>query len=171
MSELSPEGGSEGYGGCDDDVKSLDESVDGMMSVMAGLGSQVQRPAQFFLGTVLAGSQEGLKVACNGLELDREDIWINETLKRDYTYQVSLDGRTGRFFQLSGTLSGPVTCPAPGCAPKLGSVTGGGLDSQEASMDKQDLKRLEFALKKGDIVVMLTEDLQTYYLICKVVAL
>ena len=33
------------------------------------------------------------------------------------------------------------------------------------------LKRLEFALKKGDIVVMLTEDLQTYYLICKVVAL
>ena len=68
MSELSPEGGSEGYGGCDD-VKSLDESVDGMMSVMAGLGSQTQRPAQFFLGTVLAGSQEGLKVACNGLEL------------------------------------------------------------------------------------------------------
>ena len=64
-----------------------------------------------------------------------------------------------------------MTCPAPGCAPKLGSVTGGGLDSQEASMDKQDLKRLEFALKKGDIVVMLTEDLQTYYLICKVVAL
>ena len=84
MSELSPEGGSEGYGGCDDDVKSLDESVDGMMSVMAGLGSKAQRPAQFFLGTVLAGSQEG---------------------------------------------------------------------------------------KKGDIVVMLTEDLQTYYLICKVVAL
>lgn len=38
-------------------------------------------------------------------------------------------------------------------------------------MDKQDLKRLDFALKKGDIVVMLTEDLQTYYLICKVVAL
>ena len=51
MSELSPEGGSEGYGGCDDDVKSLDESVDGMMSVMAGLGSKAQRPAQFFLGT------------------------------------------------------------------------------------------------------------------------
>lgn len=85
-----------------------------------GLGGQAQRPAQFFLGTVLAGSQEGLKVACNGLELDREDIWINETLKRDYTYQVSLDGGTGRFFQLSGTLSGPVTCPGAGMRPQAG---------------------------------------------------
>lgn len=42
-------------------------------------------------------------------------------------------------------------------------------DEVTTEVKKDDLERGEHALKKGDRVVVLTEDFQTYYILCKVV--
>ena len=58
---------------------------------------------------------------------------------------------TGYCPQLSGTLHGCGSCTVP--------------------VDREDLARARFALVAGDQVVLLTQDEQVYYLLCKVVPL
>ena len=122
--------------------KTLDESVGDLMSAMGSMSRKNQRPASFAIGKVLAGSREGLRVQCGGTVLTAQDIWCDEALLAGYSPK------------LTGTLLG--SCP----------------DGQtRTEVTKDQLKRSEFALKAGDRVVLLTEDQQIYYLICKVVPL
>lgn len=83
---------------------------------------------------------EPLRVRAGGLDLDAEALRINEALLKGYRPK------------LVGTLMSLI--------PK---------DEVTTEVKKDDLERGEHALKKGDRVVVLTEDFQTYYILCKVV--
>lgn len=122
--------------------KTLDESVGALLGAMEAVSGQHQSPVSFAIGEVKVGTQEGLRVQCGGNLLTEKDIWINEALLVGYSPK------------LTGTLLG--TCP----------------DGETVTpVSKDQLKRSEFALKAGDRVVLLTQDEQAYYLICKVVRL
>lgn len=85
---------------------------------------------------------EPLRLEANGLTIEQDSILVNEVLKTGYSPK------------LVGTLTG--TCPD-------GETT--------TPVAKDNLTRGEFALKKGDMVVVLSPDGQTYYILCKVVSL
>ena len=123
-------------------AKTLDESVGLLLSAMGQMGSGSQGPMALAIGQVLVGSQEGLQVQCGGNVLTAADIWINEALLEGYSPK------------LIGSLPG--TCPDGGT---------------NTPVTKDQLTRSEFALTAGDRVVLLTEDEQVYYLLCKVVML
>ena len=123
-------------------AKTLDESVGLLLSAMGQMGSGSQGPMALAIGQVLVGSQEGLQVQCGGNVLTAADIWINGALLEGYSPK------------LIGSLPG--TCPDGGT---------------NTPVTKDQLTRSEFALTAGDRVVLLTEDEQAYYLLCKVVRL
>lgn len=123
-------------------AKTLDESVGLLLSAMGQMSSEGQGPMALAIGQVLVGSQEGLQVQCGGNVLTAADIWINEALLEGYSPK------------LIGSL--------PGTCPDGGTTT---------PVTKDQLTRSEFALAAGDRVVLLTEDEQAYYLLCKVVRL
>ena len=123
--------------------RSLDESAGDLLTAMGQAARRSPGPLASALGEVTAGTQEGLRVQCGGTELTAEDLRVNEALL------------TGYCPQLSGTLHG--------------SCTGGG--SCTVPVDREDLARARFALVAGDQVVLLTQDEQVYYLLCKVVPL
>lgn len=123
-------------------AKTLDESVGLLLSAMGQMGSGSQGPMALAIGQVLVGSQEGLQVQCGWNVLTAADIWINEALLEGYSPK------------LIGSLPG--TCPDGGT---------------NTPVTKDQLTRSEFALTAGDRVVLLTEDEQAYYLLCKVVRL
>lgn len=123
--------------------RTLDDSVGDLLTSMGKVSRDTQGPAVFAIGTVTAGTQEGLRVQCNGNELSGEDLWINEALLEGYTPQ------------LEGTIHS--------------SYSGDG--GYAIRVDREDLSRAQFALAAGDRVVLLTQDEQVYYLICKVVKL
>jgi len=111
---------------------------------MAQAGKKQQRPAQFVIGKVLEAGDGVLRVSADGQELKAEDLWVSEDLLPGYCPQ------------LKGTLTG--TCSSHG-----GSVT--------TPVKEPQLTRGKHALAKDDRVVLLTEDWQFYYVICKVVKL
>lgn len=123
-------------------AKTLDESVGDLMATMGAMNQRSQRAPSFAVGKVLNETQEGLRIQCGGNVLTAEQIWCNETLLEGYSPK------------LEGDLPG--SCPD--------GVT-------NTPVTKDQLTRAEFALKEGDRVVLLTEDQQIYYLICKVVPL
>lgn len=122
-------------------MDTLEESAGRILACMAQVGRNQRRPAQFVIGRVLAVGDGALRVSADGQELTAEDLWVNEEL---------LPGWCPR---LTGTLSG--TCSDGG------SVT--------TPVEESRLTRGKHALAKDDRVVLLTEDCQFYYLICKVV--
>lgn len=124
--------------------KTLDESVGTLLKAMGTISGQSQRPASFAIGEVKVGSQEGLQVQCGGNVLTANDIWINESLLVGYSPKLI------------------AVEPLPGTCPDGRTST---------PVTKDQLTRGEFALKRGDRVVLLTQDEQSYYLICKVVQL
>ncbi len=113
-----------------------------MLDGMAQVGRRGRAPAQFVVGQVLEVGEGVLRVTCSGQELTGEDLWVNEDL---------LPGWHPR---LTGTLTG--TCSSHG-----GAVT--------VPVKASQLARAEHALTRGDRVILLTEDQQDYYLVCKVV--
>lgn len=123
-------------------AKTLDDSAGDMLAAMDAFHRQNQRADSFVIGQVLVGSQEGLVLQANGLPITANQIWINEALLAGYSPK------------LVGQL--------PGTCPDGGTMT---------PVTKDQLTRGEFALKAGDRVVLLTQDEQSYYLICKVVRL
>lgn len=118
--------------------RNLDDSVGDLLTAMGAVSRGTQGPAAFAVGTVTAGTQEGLRVQCGGTELTGADIWINEALLEGYNPQLE------------------------------GAIDNG---SYSIHVDREDLSRAQFALAAGDRVVLLTQDEQVYYLICKVVKL
>lgn len=123
-------------------MDTLEESAGRILECMAQAGRNQQRHAQFVIGRVLAVGDGVLRVSADGQELTGEDLWVNEDLL------------PGWCPQLKGTLYG--TCSSHG-----GSVT--------TPVQEPQLTRGKHALAKDDRVVLLTEDCQFYYLICKVV--
>lgn len=123
-------------------MDTLEESAGRILDCMAQAGRNQQRPAQFVIGRVVAAGDGRLRVSANGQELTQGDLWISEELIPGYCPQ------------LEGTLSG--TCSSHG-----GDVT--------TPVEPSQLTRGKHALAKDDRVVLLTEDCQFYYLICKVV--
>lgn len=123
-------------------MDTLEESAGRILESMAEAGRRQQKPAQFVIGRVLEAGGTALRVFANNQELKSEDLWVNEALL------------PGWCPQLKGTLTG--TCSSHG-----GSVT--------TPVKESQLTRGKHALAKDDRVVLLTEDWQFYYLICKVV--
>lgn len=124
-------------------MDTLEESADRILMCMAQAGRNQQRPSQFVIGRVLAAGEGVLRVSADGQELTAEDLWVNEDLLPGYCPQ------------LKGTISG--TCSSGGAV--------------SVPVEEPQLTRGRHALAKGDRVVLLTEDCQFYYLICKVVRL
>lgn len=122
--------------------KTLSESAGDLLASMGKMARKSQAPVSFAIGTVKKGTQEGLQVQCGGTLLTVQDLWIDEALLEGYSPQ------------LTGTLLG--YCPD-------GETT--------TPVAAGQLKRDSFALRAGDRVVLLTEDEQTYYIMCKVVRL
>ena len=118
--------------------RTLDDSVGDLLSAMGAVSRGTRGPAAFAIGTVTAGTQEGLRVQCGGTELAGADLWINEMLLKGYTPQLE------------------------------GTIHNG---AYSIDVDREDLSRAQFALGAGDRVVLLTQDEQVYYLLCKVVKL
>lgn len=119
-------------------------SAERLIAAMFQAGTQSRDPPQVYVGTVLDGSEEGLKIRCNGQELEREDLWIPPRLLKGWSPK------------LAGTLSG--TCSSHG-----GSVT--------VLVSADQLTRSEFGLKTGDTVLLFTPDQQEYFIVDKVVKL
>lgn len=120
-------------------MNTFEENAGRIARSMERAAQRTATPSPFLIGEVL--SPEPLRVRAGGLDLDAEALRINEALLKGYSPK------------LVGTLIGVCTHP--------GAVT--------TEVKKDDLKRGEHALKKGDRVVVLTEDFQTYYILCKVV--
>ena len=122
--------------------KTLNESAGDLLSAIGRMARKSQAAASLAVGIVKRGSQAGVQIQCGGTLLTAEDLWCNEAL---------LDGYDPR---LTGVLHG--TCPT-------GETT--------TPVSSGQLTRGAFALNAGDRVVLLTEDEQTYYIVCKVVRL
>ncbi len=123
-------------------MDTLEESAGRILESMAEAGRRQQKPAQFVIGKILEVNEAVLRVFANNQELKTEDLWVNEALLPGYCPQ------------LKGTLTG--TCSSHG-----GSVT--------TPVKEPQLTRGKHALAKDDRVVLLTEDWQSYYVICKAV--
>lgn len=97
----------------------------------------------WMLGTVLQeGTGPALRVACNGMTLTGEDLWLPDYLKEGWSPG------------LAGTLSG--TCTEGGAC--------------TVPVEPEQLRRKEGGLKTGDqVVVAVSRDGQDYYIVCKAV--
>lgn len=125
-----------------DEQKTMSQIAGDLMAAMSGVAQRDQRPAQMAMGEVLAGTQEGLRLRCMGLEIGQEDIRINENLLAGYSPKLVGD--------------------LPGTCPDGGTMT---------PVTRDQLSRGEFALKAGDQVVVFSEDGQIFTILCKVVSL
>lgn len=83
-----------------------------------------------------------LLLEANGLTIEQDSIQINEAMIEGYSPK------------LEGSLTG--TCPD---------------GTTVTPVRRDDLTRGEFALRAGDLVVVMSPDAQTYYILCKVVSL
>lgn len=128
-------------------------------------------PCRMRLGKVTQRSP--LKVSVAGLEQPTEALRINERLTADAEWKVTITSPDSDYNALSGTLSGPVSCGGDGCAPQLGTVTGGQLHSENTRIgsktDPAVTKQIEIDLDVGDLVLLLTEDDQLFFIVMKVV--
>ena len=61
-------------------MNTLEESAGKILTAISVSGRRERPIGPFCIGTVLVGSQEGLKISCGGMELTAEDLWINEDL-------------------------------------------------------------------------------------------
>lgn len=115
-----------------------------MISAMYQVGEASRPEANLMVGTVLDGTEAGLRIRCDGLELSREDLWISPRLLTGYSPK------------LAGTLHG--TCSSHG-----GTVT--------VPVSKDQLTRSEFDLHAGDRVIVFTPDGQEYFILDRTVKL
>lgn len=130
----------------------------------SGLGAV---PVRMRLGKVT--QRVPLKVAVAGIEQPTEALRVNERLVKDAKWTVKLKSPRSDYRDLSGKLAGPVDCSGGQGAPKLGTVTGGQLHSGDTLIDEGEVTQLEIDLEVEDKVLLLTEDDQIFYILCKVV--
>ena len=130
----------------------------------AGLGAV---PAKMRMGTV--SQRVPLKITVAGIELPTGALRINERLTKGAKQLVKVTSSNSDYRDLSGSLSGPISCSSSYGSPELGAVTAGKLHSADTVIDKATVAQLEIDLDVGDQVLMLTEDDQIFYILMKVV--
>lgn len=134
-------------------MKNGSEAYSGMMTLFAGEGARRAQDGalQLFLGTVVTPDPLTIDVAGTLQRADEGKLWCNPELilDRDIETTAGMSGPAGYL------RSGLETIP----------ITGGTLDYSHAYVHKPPL----FAV--GDRLVLLTADQQTFYIICKEVAL
>lgn len=127
--------------------KTFEESMSSIASSMKKTAKQSYPGSAFRLGEVKEAGPADLTISCDGMELNNDDLWVNPALMQGYSPK------------LVGTLDGTCSCSA-----------GSGVCTTPVAKD--DLTRGETGLVKGDRVVLLVSgDGQTYYVLCKVVKL
>lgn len=131
---------------------------------LTGLGAA---PAKMRMGIVT--QRVPLKIKVAGVEQPTEVLKINERLIKGDKQTVCLTGSDSTYSGVTGSLSGPVSCPGGFGNPKLSTVTGGTLKSTGTKMEKVTLEQLEIDLQVGDQVLLLTEDDQIFFILMKVV--
>ena len=75
-------------------MNTLEESAGKILTAISVSGRRERPIGPFCIGTVLVGSQEGLKISCGGMELTAEDLWINEDLLEGALPGTCPDGGT-----------------------------------------------------------------------------
>jgi len=144
------------------------DAYDTIYSAMRTAGAEAASAGavRLRLGEVL--SPLPLKLDVAGTVQEAERIKICHSLTVGSTYRAALKGVKQTSDGLSGPVDGDVACGGHG-SPKLTTITGGTLYAETAAVEDLTLTRLEIGLRKGDIVLLLTDDDQTFYLIDKVV--
>lgn len=144
----------------------------------AGLGAG---PAKMRLGTVVRRAP--LEIVVAGIPQPTETLKINERLTKGAKWKTKLTAPvdvlddparrpSATFFGPTGVygpVSGTVECGGESCAPELTGITGGMLNADDVIIDQTEHEQLEIDLEEGDLVLMLTEDDQTFYILMKVV--
>lgn len=130
----------------------------------AGLGAV---PCKMRLGKVT--QRVPLKIKVAGIEQPTEALRINERLTKGAKWKAKIKSPNSDYKSLTGKLSGPVVCSGDGCAPQLGTVTGGQLHSTDTLIDEAEHEQMEIDLEVGDEVLLLTEDDQVFYIIMRMV--
>lgn len=120
----------------------FEQSAGRIVHSMGAAARRVAPSSSIMLGTILEA--EPLRLQANGLTIEQDSIRINETMLEGYIPKLIAPT------PLSGT------CPD---------------GTTSTPVTKDQLVRGEFALKKDDLVVVMSPDDQTYYILCKVVAL
>ena len=133
-------------------------------SLRSGLGAADMRVR---LGIVT--QRVPLLISVAGIVQPTGNLRIDERLTKGAMRKVKLTSPCSDYRELTGALSGPVSCPGGTGSPRLGSVTGGELHSENSVIDKADEELLEIDLEVNDQVLVLTEDDQIFYILCKVV--
>ena len=64
---------------------SMDNAASRLISAMRQTSEGGKDPPQIYIGTVLNGSEEALKIRCNGQELEREDLWLPPRMRKAYS--------------------------------------------------------------------------------------
>ena len=123
-------------------MEAFEQSAGRIAQAMGAAARSVASSAPIMLGEILQA--EPLRLQTNGLTIEQDSIRINETMKKGYIPK----------------LIAPV--PLPGTCPDGATST---------PVTEDQLERGAFALKKGDQVVVMSPDGQTYYILCKVVSL
>lgn len=149
----------------------------------AGMGAG---PAKLRLGKVTA--RKPLEVTVAGIPMPASCFRLNERLTRGAKWKVQLrapvrvseeepqspgdEGEPPAMVQthVTGPIQGPVSCPGGHGAPQLAQMTDGTLTSEKAELYGVEAEQLEIDLEVGDEVLMLTEDDQSFFILCKVVS-
>lgn len=135
-------------------------------------------PVKMRLGIV--AQREPLEVTVAGVRQPTEVLKLNERLTKGAKWKAKIIAPVdvlndqakrpaGTFADVRGPVSGALTCPGEGCAPELTGITGGTLYSSDVLIHQTEQEQLEIDLDKGDTVLLLTEDDQTFYIVMKVV--
>ena len=144
-----------------------------------GLGAG---PAKMRLGRVT--SRAPLKVTVADTEQPTEVLKINERLTKGAKWKTKLTAPvdvlddparrpSATFFGPTGVygpVNGTVACGGLGCSdPELTGINNGTLYADDVIIDQTEHEQLEIDLEEGDLVLMLTEDDQMFYILMKVV--
>lgn len=140
------------------------DAYDTIYSAMRNAGAQAasEGAVRLRLGEVLSASPLKLDVA--GTVQEAERIRLCHSLTVGSTCRASLRG----IGLTAGDIPGPVTYEE-GVLTQGAKVMEGTLSARSVEVEDLTLTRLELGLKAGDVVLLLTDDDQTFYLIDKVV--
>lgn len=123
-------------------MDAFEQSAGRIASAIGAAARRVAPSAPIMLGKILQA--QPLRLETNGLVIEQDSIQINESMLEGYIPKLIAPE------------------PLPGTCPDGATST---------PVTKDQLVRGEFALKAGDIVVVMSPDEQTYYILCKVVSL
>ncbi len=123
-------------------MEAFEQSAGRIAQAMGAAARSVAPSAPIMLGQIIQA--EPLRLQANGLTIEQDSILVNEGMKKGYSPKLIAPD------------------PLPGTCPDGATST---------PVTEDQLVRGTFALEKGDQVVVMSPDGQTYYILCKVVGL